>query len=168
MNVKTATIDLLEINTDTFDMDKTEYMVWLGNKGVHLTIVTRLESLWEATRNLGEKTIYIGRIIIAKIVEFIEDHPHAVIGMAIGAIVGAFASAFPFLGALLAPLAMAVGAAYGYCAGARLDYDKNAAPNNEFETLILIAKDFIKTLIEIFSTLKETLFGENDGKIKNS
>lgn len=160
MNVNTATIDLLEINTDTFAMDKTEYMVWLGNKGVPLTILTRLEALWDATRKLGNKTIYIGRIIIAKIVEFIEAHPHAVIGMALGAIVGAFASAFPFLGALLAPLTMALGAAYGYCAGARLDYSTDTSPNNEFETLICIAKDFIERLIEIFSVLKEALFGE--------
>ena len=160
MNVDSATIDLLEINTDTFAMDKTEYMVWLGNKGIPLTIVTRLEVLWDATRKLGDKIIYIGRIITAKIVEFIEAHPHAVIGMALGAIVGAFASAFPFLGALLAPLTMALGAAYGYCVGARLDYSKDAAPNNEFETLIRIAKDFIENLIEIFSVLKQALFGE--------
>ena len=45
MNEHTATIDLIEINEDTFEMDKTDYMVWLGNKRVPVAIFTRLEEL---------------------------------------------------------------------------------------------------------------------------
>ena len=162
MDIRTATIDLIQINKDTFGMDKTDYMVWLGNKGVPLSILTRLEVLWDTTKKLGQTVINIGRIIIAKIVEFIEAHPHAAIGMVLGAIIGAFTGALPFIGPMLAPLSIALGSLYGYCVGARLDYSDCIQPNNEYEALILLARDFIATLVDIFSTIKEALFGDEN------
>lgn len=157
MDIKTATFDLFQINKDVFEMDKTDYMVWLGNKGVPLTILTRLESLWDTTRKVGDKIVYIGKIIIAKIVEFIEEHPNAIIGMALGAAIGALVSLIPFIGPLLAPISTAIGAFYGLCIGSKLDCTQN--PNTAFEGLILLAKDFFKKLAEIFNILKEELFG---------
>lgn len=110
-------------------------------------------------KKLGKTIINIGRIIIANIVEFIEAHPHAAIGMVVGAIVGAFTSMLPFIGPLLAPLSMTFGAVYGYCVGTRLDYCQNPQPNSEFEGMIMLAKDFIAVLADILTTLKTELFG---------
>lgn len=159
MDVKTATIDLYVINSETFDMDKTDYMVWLGNKGIPVSILTRLETLWDITKQIGKTTINLGEIIIMKIVEFIEAHPHAVIGMALGAAIGALVSLVPFIGPLLAPVSTAIGAAYGFCVGSKLDYCKDGQPGTGFEGLILLAKDFFATLAEIFRIFKNELFG---------
>lgn len=161
MDVKTATIDLFAVNSETFDMDKTDYLVWLGNKGIPVSILTRLESLWDITKQIGKTTINMGKIIIMKIVEFIEAHPHAAIGMALGATIGALVTLVPFIGPLLAPISTAIGAVYGFCVGSKLDYCADNQPGTAFEGLVLLAKDFFATLAEIFCILKDELIGKD-------
>lgn len=158
MNVKEATFDLFKENNNTIDMDKTDYMVWLGNKGVPVSILTRLEDLWNITKRIGNTTIYLGKIIINKIIEFIQAHPHAAIGMALGAAIGALVSLVPFIGPLLAPISTAIGTVYGFCVGAKLDYSNACSPSTSFEALVMLAKDFFKTLASIFIELKYQLF----------
>lgn len=158
INIQTATLDLYSENDDTRDMDKTDYMVWLGNRGVPISILTRLEDLWSITKKVGNTTIYLGKIIINKIIEFIQAHPHAAVGMALGAAIGALVSLIPFIGPLLAPISTAIGAVYGFCVGAKLDYSKTCNPDSAFEALLILAKDFFKTLANIFIELKSYLF----------
>ena len=153
--MRTATIDLNNLNIETSDMDKTDYMVWLGNKGVPVAILTRLEDLWNTTKKIGNTTVYLGKIIIMKIVEFIEAHPNAAIGLALGAAIGALVSLIPFIGPLLAPVTTAIGAVYGFCVGTKLDYSNCSSPDTSFEALIMLAKDFFRTLAEIFNILKQ-------------
>ncbi|MDE5832339.1 MAG: hypothetical protein K2H64_05045 [Desulfovibrio sp.] len=154
MNANVALKELITLDSRTGDMDMTDIMVWLGNRGIPVSVLTRMETLWDVTKKIGEKTARVGKIIILKIVEFIREHPNAAIGMALGASIGALSSMVPFIGPLLAPVATAIGAAYGFCVGAKLDYCSRSDPASPFEGLILIAKDFFKTLAEIFNTLK--------------
>lgn len=158
MDFSTATIDLKKLNDETFEMDKTDYMVWLGNKGVPVPVLTRMEPLWDKIRRVNGEIIYIGKIIIGKIVEFIQLHPHAVVGLAIGAAIGALVGLVPFIGPLLAPLTTAIGAVYGLSVGAKLDYTQKPDPNSPFEGLLMLAKDFFKVLADIFCQLKDELF----------
>ena len=159
MDRKTATEELFTLNVETTDMDKTDYMVYLGNKGVPLDIITCLDSLWNTTKKIGSTTIHLGKIILMKLVEFIQAHPHAAIGLVLGAAVGSLVSLVPFIGPLLAPLTAAIGAIYGFCVGSKIDYSKCKDTTTPFEGLIMLANDFFKTLAEIFSILKEQLFG---------
>lgn len=161
MNLKMAYQDLFSINNETFDMDKTDYMVWLGTKGIPIDIITCLDSLWNTTKQIGHTTIYIGKVIIMKLVEFIEAHPHAAIGLVLGAAIGALVNMVPFIGPLLAPLTTTIGAIYGFCVGTKVDYTSCNDPKTPFEALIRLAKDFFAQLAEIFRILKTELFGRN-------
>lgn len=158
MDVQKATLYLFRENDDTRDMDKTDHMVWLGARGIPVSILTRFEDLWDITKRIGNTTIYIGKIIINKMIEFIQAHPHAVIGMALGAAIGALISLVPFIGPLLAPIATAIGACYGFCVGGKLDYSNIGRSSTVFESLVMLAKDFFKTLANILYELKSQLF----------
>lgn len=140
MDIKTATFELEELNNDIYELDKTDYMLLLANRGLPLTIITRLEALWDITKTIGNTVVNIGRIIIAKIVEFIEAHPHALLSLALCAIVDAFLGQLPFLGSILKPLLNAILIYYGL----KLD------GNDVFEALFNLAKDFIALIVDIF------------------
>ena len=64
MKTKTAEQILYQMDKETYDMDKTDYMVYLNNKGLPLDIITCLDSLWNITKKIGVTTIHLGKIII--------------------------------------------------------------------------------------------------------
>lgn len=147
-----AQIEILELNAEVNQLDKTDIFAWLVNKGVPVSVVTRLEDLWDVSKKMAGQTIHFGKIIFLKLLEFCKAHPHALIGAALGAAIGALISLVPFIGPMLAPLAAAIGAAYGFAIGSRLDY-KEQGSQSSFEGLILTAKDFFKIFAELLTVV---------------
>lgn len=148
MEFQTAINDVMIIEADYKDVDRTKMRAWLLKKGLPIEIVTRLDDLWDKTVAVSDKIIEVGKIIFCKILEFIKKYPHAAIGALLGAAVGALINGVPFLGPLLAPLASSIGALIGIVGGAQLDTGKG-----DIQSLILIAKDFFKMIIDIFNAI---------------
>lgn len=156
MDNLTAQITLLNENARVANVDKDEYFIWLVNKGVPPELLLTLEPLWSKTKYVAGQAINIGKIIISKLVEFITAHPYAAIGAAIGACLGALSSMVPLIGPMLAPVLSSVGIVGGAIVGATLDY----GTDNNFQALILLARDFWFLLQEVFCALKDELFGD--------
>lgn len=150
-----ANLQLLVYDAQAENLDRTDAFAFLLKKGVPVGVVTRLEELWDKTRVVGGRIVSFGKILFAKILEFVRAHPNTAIGMCLGAAIGALVSFVPLIGPLLAPLATAIGAAYGFMVGSRLDNPHAASP---FEGLVLAARDFFAVLIDVLKTLGRTLF----------
>lgn len=147
MSLGKAQIELLKLNAEAEKMDRADIFTWLTKLGVPQKIIFQLQALWEKTKKLANQTISIGKIILLKIIEFCKAHPHAAIGMLLGAACGALVSLIPFIGPLLAPLMTVIGAVYGLAKGAKLD----SKTDSTFESLIAVAKDFFILLKDIFT-----------------
>ncbi len=116
-------------------------------------LVTRLEDLWSATREIAGEIVAVGKIIVLKILEFIRAHPKIAIGAAVGAIVGVLTSAIPFIGSLIAPLATTVSVLYGAAIGAAMEKgDHSLSP---ISGGIALVEAFFELFIAIFRGIGE-------------
>ena len=102
------------------------------------------------------KVIHIGKIILIKLLEFVEEHFFLVAGAGIGAVLGAalagLITSIPIVGQLLAPIATALGltvTALGAIAGNELD---KAVPNFG-KSLVDTAKEFFKLFAGILNAI---------------
>ncbi|MDR3299439.1 MAG: hypothetical protein LBU43_05435 [Candidatus Accumulibacter sp.] len=136
-----AVLDLELLEIDAENVETGELYARLRALKLPREAAIRLEALVEVSRKIGGKIIAIGKIIVLKLLEFIRQHPNMVAGMALGAAVSVLCNAIPFLGTLLAPIALAVGVAVGGIAGHRLDksvVNPSASP-------FVIAQDVLKS-----------------------
>lgn len=162
MNSNMAQVKLMALHADTSKMSWTDAVVHFTNNGIPPEVVTRLKDLWEVTKTIGEQVYEIGKILVIKIIEFIMANPGMAIGAVLGAAVGSLTSMIPWIGVMIAPLATSIGAFFGAIAGHRLDKLAKGELNSYkdssmFADLITIAKEFWKTIVEIFQALKEQL-----------
>ena len=130
--------------------------VWLNQSGLSSEVAIRLQELVSFTKKVGAKVLAVGKIVLIKIIEFVKAHPFLVTGAGIGAAVGAavagMITAIPFLGQLLAPVAMALGitiAVIGAVAGHNLDKRFQGFGDDIFE----IAQEFFKLVADVFNTI---------------
>ena len=77
-------LDLFVFNAEANNLDRTDVFTWLTSKGVPVVVATRLESLGEVTKKIADTTISLGKILISKLIEFIQAHPYTAIGVAMG------------------------------------------------------------------------------------
>jgi hypothetical protein len=119
-------------------------------------VAIRLHELISVTKKVSNKVFAIGKIVIIKIIDFVKAHPFLVIGAGIGAAVGAavatLITSVPFIGQLLAPVAMALGitiTAVGAVVGHRLDKSFKGVGEDIFE----IAKEFFKLVTDVFNEI---------------
>ena len=154
-----ARLDLAIMHAKTQEFDQTTIFAHFTNQGLPPEVVLRLEELWNLTRVVGGKTVDIGKIILARTVEFMQAHRHLVVGIALGAAFGALVNLVPFLGPLLAPITIALGALYGGVAGAMRDRDQISGDVTMTLTqgVIALAVKFFELLAEIFNVLKEEI-----------
>lgn len=150
-NLKMA---LWQVDADS--MSSSELYAWLVDTGLPHEVTIRLHELISYTKKVGSKVIAVGKIVLIKILEFVKAHPFLVIGAGIGTVVGAavasLITAVPFLGQLLAPVAMALGitiTAIGAVAGHRLDKRFQGVGEDVFE----IAQEFFKLIRDVFNTV---------------
>ena len=154
-----ARIELALLDGKTLAIDQTDVFARLINAGIPPEIIFRLEEFWDATRIIGKKVVHIGRIAILEIVRFIEENPNLAIGVALGAAVGSLTSMVPYIGYLLAPISVAVGAFIGGIAGARLDRGQEPGGGvvGLTQEVIMLANKFFSLLASIFIALKQEL-----------
>lgn len=149
-NLKMA---LWQVDAET--MSNSELYVWLSDSGLSPEITIRLHELATFTKRIGSKVFVVGKIVLIKIIEFVKAHPFLVTGAGIGAAVGTavatLITAIPFLGQLLAPVAIALGIAItvvGAVVGHRLDKGFLGVG----EDIVEIAQEFFKLLADVFNT----------------
>lgn len=137
-------------------MNSSELYAWLVDSGLPHEVAIRLHELISVTKPVGNKLFAIGKIIVIKIIEFVKAHPFLVVGASLGAAVGAavatLITSVPFIGQLLAPVAMVLGVtitAVGAVVGHRLDKCFQGVGEDIFE----IAKEFFKLVTDVFTTI---------------
>ncbi len=128
----------------------------LTEKGLPSEVAIRLKELLEWAKPIGDKMISIGKIIVIKLIEFIEKHPNLATGIALGAAVSSLIAAIPFLGPILAPIALPLGITVGAIAGHRVDKAQDGKMNSGLG-LIDITQDVIEIARAFFQFFIETL-----------
>jgi hypothetical protein len=140
-------IAALEANISAFN--RRDLMKRLLDSGLSKEIAYRLGQLWDYSKQLGDQVIHVGRTILVKIVEFIEKHPHASAGLALGAALTALTHAIPGIGPLLSPIVGLLSIPALMTVGAAIDADKKG-PVTEglLAELVRLAHDFFKLIID--------------------
>ncbi len=123
-----AKLKLVLWDAEVASTQEIEIYQWLQSLGLPEEVVTRLHELLSFTQKIGSKIVAIGKIVLLKILEFVQAHPCLAAGMGIGAAIGAvlvgLVSSVPFLGSILAPVAATLGiiiTGAGAVVGHRLD-----------------------------------------------
>ena len=116
----------------------------------------KMATLFQQTKIIAGKLINIGRIIFAKIYQFITENPNMALGTIIGAVLGSFLGMVPLIGGILSIVATFLGAAIG----GYLDLLNKGGREADTTLEKVIAgaahttKEFFKLLKEIFIALK--------------
>ena len=124
--------------------------------GLPENIVSMLHDLILKVERVGRKVIAIGKIILMKLLEFLEKNLGLVAGIGIGALLSSalvtLMGSVPIFGALLLPIAKAMGiviTATGAVFGKKVD---TIVPDLG-KTLLDIAKGFFQLLVDIFKSM---------------
>lgn len=116
----------------------------------------KMVTLFQQTKIIAGKLIHIGRIIFAKLYQFLQENPNMVLGTIIGAVFGSFLGMVPFIGDILSLISTFLGAAIG----GYLDYVNKGGRelNGTLQQVIAGAahttKEFFKLIVEIYDALK--------------
>lgn len=152
MKSETALLELSILNAETHSSSFSDMAVVALNRGIPPEIITRLKNLWDETKIVAGETIQIGKIIVSKIISYIQKNQRLAIGIAIGIALGALVSMIPLIGGLLAPLATIVAASYGALTGYQLDKGKKA--DTAMSKAIEIAHEFFALFADILSAVE--------------
>jgi len=144
-------ISLWQVDADT--MSSSELYVWLNELRLPHETTIRLHDLATYTKKVGDRVIYIGKIILIKIIEFVKAHPHLVAGVALGAAVGYLANSIPFIGPVLAPLAATLGVVIFGIAGHRVD--KRSQSKEISGRLMGVAEDITEIVVIFFQLMAD-------------
>lgn len=165
METEKAVTEIRYLNKESQDLTEMDWARFCAANDVPTEISTRVQGMLNTTRTVAGHTINIGKIIIAKIIEFVKANPNLSIGVALGAAVGALIAVIPFIGPMLAPLTIAIGAFVGGAFGAYLDKAaRNEAGSkdtigNIVEGAIEMAKKFFSLISDVFNALKTYMQG---------
>lgn len=128
----------------------------LTEMGLPSEVAVRLKELLEVVKPIGDRVVSIGKIIVLKLIEFIEKHPNLLTGIALGAAVSSLFASIPFLGPILAPIALSFGITVGAIAGHRVDKAQGGRMNGDLG-VIDIAQDVIEIARAFFQLFIDTL-----------
>jgi len=138
------------------DTTSAEIYMWLRESGLPNEVTIRLHELLTFTRKVAGRVISVGKVILIKIIEFVKAHPFLVTSAGIGAVVGVaitgMITSIPFVGPILAPVAIALGIVItmaGAVVGHNLDNRFPTVGKDIFE----IAEDFFALFIDVFNTI---------------
>lgn len=162
-----AKMDLLMLHSKAENFSVIDFVTELINKGLPNEIVTRLQLLANQVKYIGEQSINIGKIILMKLWEFINENPNLAIGFAIGlglsVLSGMLLSIIPLIGTwlagVIAPIVAIITIPVGTLKGQRLDKIAKGEPVSDsiLEDLITITKKFWALIVDIFTAVKEEL-----------
>jgi hypothetical protein len=150
--------ELTLLNAETSHKQFDDVVVMGLSRGIPPEIITRLQNLWVATKNIAGEIVEIGKIIVQKIFDFIKSNPSLTLGLAIGAAVGVLVAGIPFLGPLLAPLVASISMLYGATVGSSIDSGRPSS--DPMSMAIELAKKFFDLLKEIFVAINGYITAE--------
>mgnify|MGYP003377431002 CR=1 FL=1 len=116
----------------------------------------KMVTLFQQTKIIAGKLINIGRIIFAKIYQFIQDNPNLTLGTIIGSVFGFFLAMVPLIGSILSLISPFLGATIG----GYIDYvNKGGRELDSTLQQVLVGathttKEFFKLMVEIFNALR--------------
>ena len=160
MELEKAVTEIRYIDNEAKELTELDWARFCAVNNIPTEIATRVQDLMKVVKNVAGHTINIGRIVVMKIIQFVENNPRLIIGMAIGAVVLSLISLIPFIGPMLAPLAMAIGVFVGGAFGAYLDKVANGKAVSDSsigsiaEGAIEAAKNFLELFIDIIKSIK--------------
>lgn len=162
-----ATLKMSLWQAEADSINSNNLYVWLQDSDLPQEVTLRLHDLITRTQSISGKVISVGKIVLIKIIDFIQKHPNLVMGFGIGITLGAavnfLVSSIPFIGPFLAPLATALSTAFGIVifgvAGHRLD---KRAQGREIgkevvgfaEDIVEIVKAFFQLVVDVFNTVR--------------
>jgi hypothetical protein len=141
LNSEQSMLEFTLLNAETTGQSFDDVVLDGMQRGIPPEMLTRMKSLWEQTKQIGNEVIEVGKIIVMKIIEFLKANPKLAASLAIGAAVYLLAHAIPFIGPLLAPLLAAVAAIYAFGTLTSLD------------DVIKMAKEFFALIVSIFNAV---------------
>lgn len=146
-----ALFELSLLNAEEVDASFDDVVVEGIHKGIPPELLTRLRELWEQTKEIAGEIVAVGKIIVRAIINFLKEHPHLTIGMAMGAAVASLTLMIPIVGPLLAPLSTLLGALYGAGIGAAAE--TGTMTSDPFVAAIALATAFFELLKEVFNAI---------------
>lgn len=156
MSAPHARLELALWQAEADATSSSDLYIRLTQMGLPPEVAIRLKALLEFARPIGDKLVSLGKIIVIKLIEFIEAHPNLATGIALGAALSSLIAAIPFLGPILAPIALPLGIAAGAVTGHRMDRAEGDALNGDIG-VTRIAQDVIEIARAFFQLLIETL-----------
>lgn len=131
----------------------------LQKLGLPEEIVSRLHDLLTKVQNVAGKVIRIGKVVLMKILDFVEENFFLVAGIGIGVILSAaifgLMTSIPFVGPLLAPIAKFLGITITV-AGAVAGHSLDQVLPEVGQSLRQIAEKFFQLLASVFNAIFST------------
>lgn len=155
-NLSQANLKLSLWNIRAESTSSGEVYMQLGKLGLPEEVVSRLHQLISFTKEVSGKVFAIGKVVVLRILEFIKAHPLLVASAGIAAVIGAaittLVTSIPFLGTILAPIAIALGISIT-AAGAVIGHRLDKKFQDVGEDLAEVVTDFFTLIITIFNTV---------------
>lgn len=148
MQTQAALFELTELDAQARSRTFDQEAVRLLGLAVPPEFVTRLQEVWDRTKIVAGEVIAIGRIVVMKIVDFVVANPGLTIGLAVGAAVAVLVAPIPFLGAILAPVIVVLGALYGINV-------QDGARDSLLVSAHRLAQKFFGLLLSIFEAVRD-------------
>ena len=156
LSVAQANLKIALWNAEAEAFTSSHFYEWLQDMGLPEEVVTRLHELVSHTMKLGEKVIAIGKVVLVKIIAFVQAHPFLVGGAGVGAVVGAaiysMVVSIPFLGQLLEPIARALGFGAVFT-GAVVGHGLDKRFKDVGQNIVEIANEFFKLIADVLSAV---------------
>ena len=159
MTLPQARLELALWQAEADMASSSDLYIRLTEMGLPSEVAIRLKELLEFVKPIGEKIVSIGKIIALKLIDFIEKHPNLTAGIALGAAVSFLIASIPFLGPILAPIALLLGVTVGSIAGHRTDKAQGGKINGDLnpiditQDVIEIAQAFFQLFIDTLKTI---------------
>lgn len=155
MKIPQARLELALWQAEADLLSSSDLYLRLKEMGLSSEVAIRLKELLEIVKPIGGKIISIGKIVVLKLIEFVEKHPNLATGVALGAAVSLLIASIPFLGPILAPIALPLGVMVGAIAGHRVDKAEGGEMNGELG-IIAITQDVIEIARAFFGLFIDT------------
>lgn len=159
-----AQLKLALLNAEAGAVNSSDIYLELQTFDLPPEVTSRLHDLLQVTKQVGNKVMPIGKVVLLQILEFIKQHPFLVTSLGIGAVIGTavagLITSIPLLGALLAPLATALGIGVTVMAGV-VGYELDKNFQGVGQDIVEMAELFFRLLANILNTVfrevKDTL-----------
>jgi len=153
LNSEQGLFELTLINAESSKAEFDDVVIEGLKRGIPPELLTRLKEIWERTKVVAGEMIAIGKIIVMKIMEFLQANPKIAIGIAIGAAVSVLIGGIPLIGPILAPFALLISTLYGAGVGAAMQ--KGDYSGSPFTAAIELANKFFELIGVIFNAVAQ-------------